>query len=176
MAIILQTSDFKGGKYDIQQAGSNQNTLVTSVQEAIASHEKPAIYELLGVTLGNLLITYIPNALTTPNTDYDKIIAAFSDDSSGCLYQSLGLKEFLKAWVFFEYTRNGLKTTQLGVAQPKAETGDQVGPAGTLRFAESKFNDILDTAEAIQWYCSTNRTAFPDYKGQQIRVKMGGIL
>lgn len=175
--ILLQLSDFKGGKYDIPDADSAY--AAAAVQEAINNFEKGAIYELLGVTEGDKFITWLAASKLPANAHYSKILDAFANDDGnycGRLIKSLGMKEYLKAYVFYEYNKTTLKTSQAGVTQAAAETSIIQSPRSTMRFAESKFNDSLDTVEAIQWYCQNNTAAFPAFNGQRITVKYCDIL
>ena len=175
--IVLLKSDFLKGKYCIPDSGGVYTNV--DVQEIIDKYEKYYIYQLLGVALGDLLITYI-QANATSNADYNKIINAFSADNTetcgGSIIQSLGMKEYLKAAIFYEYVKNGLKNSQAGVTKIQSETATAQDPASTLRFAENKFYDVLDTIGAIQWYCLENETAFPYFNGQCIKVKAANIL
>lgn len=170
--ILLQLSDFKGKKYNIPDAGGVYTSI--DAQEAIDNYEKPSIYKLLGVVLGDLLIAYIANPAPA-NADYDKIINAFSmDNPDTCgkpIITSLGMKEYLKAAVFYEYGKSALINSQAGVIIPQSETAVKQNPGASMRYMENKFNDVLDTIEAIQWYCQENPVAFPDFNGQRIAVK-----
>jgi len=181
MAILLLLSDFEdAGKYNIPDAGGAYTYL--SVQEIIDKHEAPYIYKLLGVVEGKKIITWIQATFLPANTDYTKIKDAFAeDDISSCSCAnsqrvSLGLKEYLKAAIFYEYVKNALINSQAGVTTPKSETADKQSSSSSMRYAENKFNDILDTAEAIQWYCRENPTAFPDFNGQCIKVKAAQFI
>lgn len=169
--ILLQTSDFEAGKYCIPDADSIYNE--ADVQETIDTYEKKYIYELLGVTEGDKFITWVQ--LTSPpvNVHYTKIKNSFSQDDSACfgIIQSLGMTEYLKAGIFYEYVKDSLEMTPAGVVNTDTEAAKKQGPDQQMRFAENKFNDALDTAEAIQWYCQDNASAFPDFNGQRIAVK-----
>lgn len=192
--IILTLTDFRGGKYNIPDAQgwyTNGN-----MQAMIDTYEKPYIYNLLGVVLGDKIIAYLAANRLPANTDYNKIIDPFSSDDAGwwgwyndyCDYwagyvfnyssivTSLGLKEYLKAGIFYEYIKNGLITSQPGVAAQKAEAGTIQNSFTTMRFADNKFNDVLGTIEAIQWYCLNNNAAFPDFNGQRVPVKMSNFF
>lgn len=168
--IILTKADFIGGKYDIPDAAGLYTK--NNVQEMIDRYEKQCIYELLGVLEGDKWISWIQTVSPPVNAHYTKIKDPFSEDNAGCgIIQSLGMTEFLKAAVFYQYVKNGLLTSQAGVVKTESETATTQSPASTMRFAENKFNDVLDTIEAIQWYCLNNQTAFPDFNGQRIVVK-----
>jgi hypothetical protein len=175
MAILLSVNSFIGGKYDIPEAEIAQKATV--VQDAINIFEKEAIYLLLGVTEGDRFITWVQASFIPANADYTAIKDAFAQDEPGCgIIKSNGMIEFLKAYVFYQYIKNGMVNGHAGVFNTKAETADKASPAGAMRFAESYFNGELDTALAIQWYCEQNPTAFPDYNGQHVVVKYSSLL
>ena len=177
MPIILSKDDFEGGKYSIPDAEGVYTD--DNVQEAIDNYEVVYIRKLLGVTTGDLFIAWLAASQLPANTDYTKILNAFAEDNTTWyrgIIQSLGMSEYLKAGVFSEYVKNGLVNSQAGVVNTDTETAVKASAASAMRFAENKFNDVLDTVEAIQWYCRTNSEAFPDYNGQEIRVKAAGIL
>ncbi len=172
--ILLNLDSFKGGKYNIPDSLGFYSK--SNVQEMINRYEKQYIYQLLGVVLGDKIIAYLattPAPRTPANIHYNKILDPFSmdDDTSMCVIQSLGITEYLKAGIFYEYVKNGLKNSQAAVVKTESETSKAATPAITLRFAENKFNDVLDTIEAIQWYCLENETEFPDFNGQRITIK-----
>lgn len=179
--IILQLSDFKGGKYDLPDA-VGMNTKIAYVQPCIDKYERSYIHRLLGATTGNLFITWVQASQNPANADYLKILNSFAEDASTCYYygstiiESLGMKEFLKAAIFYEYVKNALITSQPGITIPASETGSIQFPASTLRFAENKFNEVLSTIESIQWYCANNRVAFPDFNGQHFNVKSANFF
>lgn len=177
MAIFLTIASFTAaGDYSIPDAGSAHS--VNDVQDCINKHEKAFIYNLLGVVLGDLIIAYNQAGQTPTNIHYDKIIGAFASDLStgwGTVY-SQGITEYLKACIFYEYNKNGLVLSQAGVVNPATETAQKTTPAEALRFAEAKFNLILDTVEAIRYYIFENKDAFPDFNGQAIRVKASNIF
>lgn len=177
MAIHLVLDDFKTGKYKIPDAAGNLN--FAEVQAAIDTYERPYLEKLLGVDQAAAYITWVQANFIPANTDYAKIRDAFSADDAGHkpgIRTSLGIKAFLKACVYFEYKKNGLVSAQVGTVKTKAETADKVTTADTMRDAEFKFNDILETAETIQWYCREKPTAFPDFNGQSFKVKCANFL
>ena len=178
MAILIDRErDFKGGKYDIPDAVGNFTK--NDVQAIITAYEKPAIYKLLGVAEGDKIIAYLAAGKTPVNADYNKILDPFTEDNAnvhGGIAISLGMLEYLKGFIFYEYNKNALKTSQAGVTNADAETATIQGVNSTMRFAENKFNDVLGTADAIQWYCMKNSTAFPDFNGKRIVVKASNIL
>ncbi len=172
--ILLQLSDFKGGKYDIPDSDGYYTS--ANVQESIDTYEKKYIYSILGVVLGDLFIAWLAANQAPANADYLKILKPFSEDDSCGLVQSLGFKEALKGCVFYEDRKNGLKTSQAGVVKSESETAIAASPASTLRFAENKYNDIVETISAIQWYCLKTPAAFPDFNGRRMAVKASNLF
>lgn len=171
--IFLALTDFVKGKYNIPQASSTLSVNNTEVQSYIDSYEKTYIYRLLGVELGNLIIAY-KQAGGTGNTNYDKIIGAFSENTAlfcGQINQSLGIKEYLQACVYYEYTKDSYTQTLAGTVKKKGEVSESVNASSTLRKAEKAFNFMLPTIEAIQAMCESNSVAYAGYAGQRIAVK-----
>lgn len=170
--IILQLSDFIKGKYNIPAASALVSATNTEVQCCIDDNEKKYIYLLLGVELGDLIIAYIA-AGSTGNADYDKIIAPFSETSvffCGQFKQSLGIKKYLQACIYYEYTKDSYTETLAGTVKKKGEVSDSVSASATMRKAEKAFNGILYTAEAIQSVCASNSTAYAGYAGSRVTV------
>lgn len=169
--------DFKAGKYKIPDAAGNLN--FADVQATIDTYERPYLEKLLGADQAALYIAYIQAGSLPANADFNQIKNAFSVDDPGYkkgVRTSLGMREFLKACIYFEHKKNGLVSAQVGTVNTKAETANKVTPAETLREVEFKFNEMLETAETIQWYCRQNPTAFPDFNGQSFKVKCANFL
>lgn len=175
MPTILSKTDFKGGKFDIPSTGTLYAN--TDIDEFIERYENEYLYRLFGVTFGKAIKIYATTTPTPPpNTDYDSVIQPFAEDNDCEIRESKGLKEYLKACVFYEYTYSSLVTSLPGVVQPKAEAGQIQGSNYTARYAESRYNEILDTADAIQARCQENQTLKTDYNGQKLRVKASNIF
>lgn len=172
--ILLALSDFKN-EYSIPDATGTYSA--AKAQSYIDRYEKRYLNRLLGVTLAAKVIAYLAANRTPADADLNKIIDAFSFQDTGReILESAGIKEVLTGCVFYEYIHNSLIVTQAGVAAPKVETADVSTPAKTMRFAENKFNGILDSVDAIQNYCLLNPSKYPDYDGRRITVKFAGIL
>lgn len=172
--IFLALTDFVDGKYNLPAASSGIAATNSEVQSYIDSYEKTYIYRLLGVELGNLIIAY-KQAGGTGNTDYDKIIGAFSENTAlfcGQINQSLGIKEYLQACIYYEYKKDSAYTESLaGTIKADAEVSEGVNASTIMRKAERVFNAILPTIEAIQAMCESNSVAYAGYAGQRIAVK-----
>lgn len=172
--ILLSTSDFVDGKYDLPAASSTIASTTSEVQAYIDQHEKNYIYKLLGVTLGDSIIAYIAGG-STGNTYFDKIIDPFAEDANwypcGYIKQSLGLKTYLQACIYYEYTKDTLSESLAGTIDQNAELASKAGASQTMRKAEREFNALLGTIEAIQSVCSGDSVNYPGYNGSRMAVK-----
>lgn len=171
--IFLQLPDFVEGKYNIPDASSTISANNTEAQAYIDDNEKKYIYKLLGVTLGDAIIAY-KAAGGTGNTYYDKIIGAFAESTGTvCAYfrQSLGIKAYLQACIYYEYTKESYQESLAGTIEQSAEVASKVGASSSLRKAERVFNTILDTIEAIQSVCREDSTNYAGFSGERIAVK-----
>lgn len=171
--ILLQLSDFIDGKYNIPAASSTISANNSEVQAYIDDHEKNYIYKLLGIELGGLIIEYIA-AGSTGNTYYDKIIGPFADANlllCNNQAQSLGLKPYLQACIFYEYTKDSYTESLAGTVKPAAEVATDVNASSKLRKAERVFNSMLGTIESIQEVCRRDKTNYAGYAGVRMPVK-----
>jgi hypothetical protein len=174
MAILLSLSDFVDGKYNIPAASSSISANDSELQSYIDDNEKKYIYLLLGVELGDLIIVYLQASRSPANSDYDKIIDAFADSSSLFCHgftQSLGLKAYLQACIYYEYTKDSYTESLAGTVKQSSEVSSEVAASPTTRKAERVFNSILNTAEAIQSICQSDSTKYAGYSGSRIAVK-----
>ena len=172
--ILLSLSDFIDGKYNLPSASSSISANDTEFQSYIDDNEKKYIYLLLGIELGDLLIAYI-QASGTGNAAFEKIKNPFAEQnnimfSNSNFIQSLGLKEYLKACIFYEYKKDMYTESISGTVKSSAEVSIDLSASAVLRKAERVFNSILGTVEAIQSVCE-DTTIYPLYKGSRIAVK-----
>lgn len=172
--ILLQLSDFIDGKYNIPAASSSISATNSELQGYIDRYEKQYIYMLLGVELGDSVIAYIASP-TPANTDYDKIINPFAENTTllcGGFIQSMGLKEYLQAAIFYEYTKDmAYIQTLAGTAKPSTEVATEVSASAIVRNSERVFNSVIDTAEAIQSVCHSKPSAYSGFSPSRISVK-----
>lgn len=173
MAIILQTSDFTG-KYAI----STDVSTVTKLQEYIDRHEREYIYRLLGKELGDLFIADV-SSYAPVTAKYVVIFNQLNfEDSGDHLYISRGIKEILKAVVFYHYVADEMaEHGQSGVSVPSIDTSSRSTAEGVLRFAEQRFNSILPSVEAIQVYVEQEEPAdYPEYEYHKWEPKYSSIV
>jgi hypothetical protein len=172
MSILLTTSDFSGF-YVV-----NLNTANTPIlQTYIDRYEKEGILRLLGVELGLLFIADLANV------SQDVRFTVLQDPFQLTLNQtdkiSRGMVDFLCAYVLYHYVKDRqIRITDNGVALSVNEAQTIVSPKEANRYGEKKFNELLDTVEAIRWYCieyapatypSTPSRLYPEFNGEEIQ-------
>lgn len=178
--ILVALTDFTG-EYNIADKDGRYTT--SKLQSYIDKYEKQYIRRLLGVSLGNDIIAYIPTRVASPNADFDHLIDAFAyqDTNSACnaYLESDGLKDFLLAAILYEYLHVELKNTQAGIVSNDASGARIMSPRRSFRYAEHKYNKALKTVEAIQYFASVNPakySGFDSFAGQCFGVKYGDVL
>lgn len=189
MAILLNISNFQGGKYAILDADSPSATNTTKVQYCINEFEASFICLIFGQSLGLVIIAYLRTGVSDPYSDLnsvpftgnpaqpilDFVINPFSYQfpSSNRTIQSKGLLQILQAVIFYEYTIQNLQTPSTGGSfVPESEVGKS-SVQNTIRFAENKFNEIINSVESIFIYCKEVMAAnYPTFAGAcQLEVK-----
>lgn len=163
MGKIVRIADFIG-QYAITQNPKSE----TQLQSFIDKYELPYLYDLLGVTLGNLFYADI----TTPYTDPDTAIYATifnplaSDENTICSMQirSNGIKEMLLGFIYWEYVKaQKIKNTITGNVAQQNETSREACWVESNIY--SNYNEAVKTYKTIQWYVNKNSTDYPDYNG-----------
>lgn len=169
--IVLQQSDFTGF-YKIAKSTASNPILQSYIDE----FEKKYILDILGIDLGNLFIASPP--LTTIDPRMVAIRDPFDIQYGNSPYHSKGMKEVLLAFVYYEYiSQTQVQHSLSGVVQTQNETANSTQPIDAHRFGETKFNSLLETVEAIQWYCRAYQNAiYPEYRGVDIAPKFSAIL
>jgi len=177
--ILLQISDFTG-KYTI-----NLNAVTTPLlQSYIDDYEANYIYKLLGVDLGLLFIADLANV--SQEARFVVIQEPFAIQYNGCNYVSTGMLDYLKAAIYYEYTKDRqIRPSDNGVSFSINEAQTIATPQQAAREAEKKWNAALDTVAAIQWYCYTYADAtypddedmrYPEYNGECLEPKFSPLL
>ena len=178
--IILQPSSFTG-KYSL--AKSTQADPI--IQNYIDANEGNIIRRILGVTLGNLFIANIDATTHLPvDARFLAIYNSFQEqpDESLCcgrkIWESLGMKEILKAGVYDAYVRGTqVKQAQVGTTINQSETGTTVSANSAQRIGESIYNESLDWIEAIQWYCKKFKPEdYSEFKGVCFEAEFSSLL
>jgi hypothetical protein len=158
MASLLTPEEFIGLH---KLAGSIENDIL--LQQYIDEYEKDAVYKLFGITMGKAMIADAGySGGTWANANLEKVFKPFQEVGSGDeQWVSKGLKEILKAYILWHYaSKTTVQHTQAGVTTDNVDTQSKVDPG---RFAETRWNQMLDSWEAIQAYIDENSADYPDY-------------
>lgn len=158
MGKIIQTTDFIG-KYAVSQNNFNESDL----QAFIDKFESKYIYDLLGVTLGNLFLDDITTDFTEPNTQkYKDIFKTINQDEP--LIRSIGIKEMLLGFIYFEFVRTQtVQNTLTGNVLNQNEVANIVDWSSTAVY--SNYNEAIRTYRHIQCYILQNIATYQEYKG-----------
>lgn len=165
----ITTEDF-----DTILAQSIETTEV--IQEYIDRFENVYIRQILGVELGNLFIADANPGPATP--PYDALEDAIIEQEDGIIYESAGMKQILIYFILYEYVKGEqAKNSQSGGVIANAETSNVLGFENATRYGETRFNEALEWAHTIQWYCCTFKpTDYPEFDGVKIRAKYSALL
>jgi hypothetical protein len=171
--IIVQKSDFVGFQ---SVARSTANDAI--LQACIDRNEKNYIYQILGVTLGDLFIASLVNGVPV-GARYLAIFNEINILDNYTLHQSKGLKDILVSMIMWNYlTENAATDSQSGVMAMQSESANTSGFENVNRFAEKRWNDALENIDTITWYVYISQTAtYPEYTPlPPIRPKYSAIL
>lgn len=169
--MILSTSDFTGF-YEISVSIYDSPRL----QDAIDRYERYYLVRLLGITMADSFIADLVNGVPV-DTDYLTIFNPLEYEDECHLFQSKGIKDILKACVFYHYiSEKAVIDSQSGVLKTESEVGRTVSFDNTHRAAEIRFNGMLSSWEAIQKYCYEHSSTYPDFKGKHEYPKYNGLV
>lgn len=163
---FIESSDF-AGKYKLSQDTANQ-TITTRV---ISEMRDGLIRKIFGATLGNEIIDYIDNPPGIPDPVLDAVINSFSIDSNcGKLLESIGLKNVLLGFIYFQRACDMKLQMQSvgGETKPKTEnTTVESNPSAKII---QRYNESVNSVRSIQEYVKENRSNYPDYNGQKFML------
>jgi hypothetical protein len=173
--MITSPTDFKG--FYKQSANSYDKV---AVQLFINKFEPLYLCRLLGADLYTDFEADLVDGVPT-SQKYLDIFNAFCESEGRCLYQSEGMKEMLKGFLFYEYTTTtNLQHTIAGVQQNESDNTTQTSIENIYRNAEQRFNLSIATWDAIQWkVCDNENEYFSDTitnSMQEINPVFQGIL
>jgi hypothetical protein len=173
--MIVTPSEFKGFFKSSQNSYSKPE-----LQLFIDKFEKLYLCQLLGANLYedfvNDLVDGVPQS-----QKYIDIFNAFCKNEGRCLYQSEGIKEMLKGFLFYEYTTTtNFQHTIAGVQQNESDNTTQTSIENIYRNGEQRFNLSVQTYKSIQWFiCDNYDTYFSETiedSMQPIKPTFQGII
>lgn len=180
MGLLIKASDFVGD-YQIAQTTHGNN-----IDFYIEKYEEKYLQELMGVELLKLLKASVSSPNTVPPADplYLAIYAPFAEDEKDVCYdfyfmydycaplrgrirRSVGLKEMLLGFVYFEYMRKQKYTpTSSGTVVNANENSRET--SFDYNGLYQRYNDSVDTYHTIQWYIFKNKpVSYPTFNGQR---------
>jgi hypothetical protein len=157
MGILVATSDFNG------QISTDKYT-IDELDVAIDTYEKRLIYELLGVELADLFFADL-DANGVPQTQrFVDIYEAWTKDINNYLVSSLGIKEMVKKYIIYYYTRTQSQTNTI---QGDTQVANNLNNPSAMAYTSLvlMYNECIKTYEAIQYYINANSSVYPEYKG-----------
>jgi len=161
MAIVL-TSDFTGTELALPINQVNDDT--TILESVIDATEKEILTDLLGVDLYDLFVADLTGTPEVPVTQkYLDIFNAFQYDSDWGIIKSLGIKEMLKRFIYYNYLKSkAYKASQNGIVSSQLENSVNT----SNEFLYSKYNEGVLNYKAIQQKIIDNSSDYPDFNGQ----------
>jgi hypothetical protein len=169
--MILSTSDFTGF-YELSVSIYDTPRL----QDAIDRYERYYLVRLLGLTMANDFIADLVDGVPV-DPDYLTIFNALEYQDETNLFLSQGIKDILKACVFYHYiSEKAVNDSQSGVHKTESEIGRVVAFDNTHRAAEIRFNGMLPSWETVQKFCIEHASIYPDFKGVYEYPKFSSLL
>ena len=175
--ILLELSDF-----NLYNRLAQSEDVDPVIEDYITRFEATFIKRILGVELGELFITDIQGEDSDSaaiEERFQTILDPFTkQDGCNQIYDSKGMKDILAGMVYYEYVIDTqAKHTQSGVVNGDAEVSNILSPINAGRFAEQKWNAIMPSIHAIQWWCGVEDEAnYSEYAGTYIRAKYSNLL
>ena len=160
--MILQTSDFESGIFQISQ---DQNTVVDLQAFITLDSEKALIYELFGSTLGQEFINDLTGEPQTPaSTKWTDIFSPFYyDDPCDISITCQGIKEYLKGRIYYNYVSQQQIINQAsGNVANQSEATSQESLITKLTVL---YNRTIRTGTDLQYYIYENQATYTDFRG-----------
>jgi hypothetical protein len=156
--MIVQPSDFVG-KWAITQKYNSRD-----LEQYIELYEEQFIYELLGVDLGNDLLTNLGNLPTPLQFIYNPFAENIQTNCVKVLLKSDGIKIMLLNLITATYYHEQLGTaTSEGKVKLKPEGGSLVGD--DYNSVYHLYNRGVRTFRVIQTYVKNNPVTYPTFEG-----------
>jgi len=159
MAIVISSADFTG-KFKLTV---NEFT-ISDLDSYIERYTVKFLIELFGKELYDLW------SVDETMPPYDALTNPFAFQSScSKVYESKGVKDMLMGAVYFHYTRDIIQKQSIdGMKRTVAENSTGISFAeGSLH---TRWNEAIDTYEAIQAYILDNNVTYPEFNGIKQQV------
>ena len=157
---ILTLTDFDNGKFSI---ATNPEQSI-DLQSQIDFVERTYLVELLGVELYDLFILDLSNPSLTPRFQFIFDAFNYQNTDNKILIQSEGIKQMLKAFVYFLYVRS-ITTVQTTVGIKRTESDNSNNVSAIHHGITLKYNDGIKNYDAIQYYMIDNEDIYPEFLG-----------
>lgn len=172
--ILLTTADFVDFYFTPVNTAPDSSEDI--LQAYIDRYERDYIRALLGVTLGDAFIADLANV--SQDVIYTVIQDPFAFDHNHEQIISKGMVDMLTAMIYYHYvTDQQARNTLGGVAYNTNEANNMADMQNAYRHAEKKYNEALETYQAIQWYVDEYQPAdYPDYNGRHINIRFSPLF
>jgi hypothetical protein len=164
MANIIKFTDFVG-KYQISQNDENED----EVESFINKFYPVYVRRILGATLGNAFIANLDPSGVPTNPIYLELYNPFQVDDNNCVRESIGMKEIILGFVYYEIVRDS--NSYNGLSGNKATLGENSEFVDMKNKLSTVYNDSLLSADQVQWYITDynpNDNDYSDYNGQEL--------
>lgn len=160
---ILTTDDFMNGRYIIPVIGQTKTDLELYIERI----EFEYLPKLFGKDLYDLFLLDLAQPTVGEPTDprFVKVYNPLIEQPETCLYESWGIKEMLKGFVYYHFIKDDTsRVTTIGIKMTLGENSDSV--SAIHHDILCRFNDSVSTYKAIQWWmCDEDSDNYPEYKG-----------
>ena len=181
---VLNTSDFSDYFHRLSQSEFNKD----SQQTLIDTNEKGYIARILGADLGQLFCDDLVDGV--PQTQrfidiFDPFIKQYENHHFGlypylnedCLFESKGMKWILKGLIYYDFVSpQNINSTDVGMNTPEMENNRPVLSHDLIRVAEKRWNDAIESIEAVQKFICENSDVYPEYEGIHFKFRYSSLF
>lgn len=160
---ILASSDFTG-QFGLAQSNT------TDFSWYFERYEREYLVKLLGADLYGLFYADLGGDPETPTEDkYVTIFEPLTFDD-GKPYVSHGIKFILKCFVFYHFIKdNNLYHSIAGLVSNNVENAVAQIETKGAQYITTRYQEALESFEAIQVYIQNNLSDYPDFNGVEIQ-------
>tara|TARA_R110001606_G_scaffold93417_4_gene207481 strand:- start:3818 stop:4324 length:507 start_codon:yes stop_codon:yes gene_type:complete len=165
--MILQTSDFDAGKFQISY---DQNTVENLEVYLTADNEKALLYELMGKTEADLFIADLTGTPSIPvSAKWVDIFTFFAYEDIDIITSAQGIKEYLVGRVYNQFVSSQSVINQAsgnGIIQSDATAGEGLITKGIVLY-----NRTIDEGQKVQYYMHLTSATYPNFKGLALEFR-----